>query len=67
MSPSWLGGAPDPARPFARAALATLAPGALRRVVPVRWLTSVGELLAPLVETAVLRGAAAVAADGTTE
>jgi hypothetical protein len=62
-----LGGAPDPARPFARAALATLAPGALRRVVPVRWLTSVGELLAPLVETAVLRGAAAVAADGTTE
>lgn len=60
-----LGGAPDLARTPARAALATLAPGALRRVVPAHWLSSVGELLAPLVETAVLRGAEAVAAEGT--
>jgi hypothetical protein len=60
-----LGGAPDLARTPARAALATLAPGGLRRVVPAHWLTSVGQLLAPLVETAVLRGAEAVAADGT--
>ncbi|WP_435245821.1 hypothetical protein [Streptomyces sp. NRRL F-5630] len=51
-----LGGAVDPGRLPARSALATLAPGALRRVVPVQWLPAVGELLAPLVTTAVLRG-----------
>lgn len=54
-----LGGAVDPGRPPARSALATLAPGALRRVVPVQWLPAVGELLAPLVATAVLRGSEA--------
>ncbi|MGW2461073.1 hypothetical protein ACWC2M_18875 [Streptomyces sp. NPDC001761] len=61
-----LGGTPDPARATARTALATLAPGALRRVVPAPWLSTVGELLTPLVENAVLRGAEAGAADGTT-
>ncbi|MGK5639881.1 hypothetical protein ACSNOK_16435, partial [Streptomyces sp. URMC 126] len=59
-----LGGDPDPERPAARAALATLAPGALRRVVPVRWLAPVGELLSPLVRAAVLRGAADAPAPG---
>jgi hypothetical protein len=56
---------PDPTRPAARTALATLVPGALRRVVPVRWLAAVGELLHPLVEAAVLRGAQDVTAGGT--
>ncbi|MCC9154142.1 hypothetical protein LZP81_19520 [Streptomyces parvulus] len=53
-----LGGFPDLARPAARQALATLAPGALRRVVPVRRLAAAGELLFPLVAAAVLEGAA---------
>ncbi|MFE1272034.1 hypothetical protein [Streptomyces sp. NPDC058758] len=59
------GAFPDPSRPAARAALATLAPGALRRVVPVRWLTAVGELLSPLVEAAVLAGAQDAAVAGS--
>lgn len=58
------GGFPDPTRPAARTALATLVPGALRRVVPVRWLAAVGELLYPLVEAAVLGGARDVMAAG---
>lgn len=60
-----LGGFPDLARPAAREALATLAPGALRRVVPVRWLAAVGELLYPLVAAAVLEGAADAEAAGS--
>ncbi|MZE70819.1 hypothetical protein, partial [Streptomyces sp. SID5789] len=60
-----LGGFPDLGRPAAREALATLAPGALRRVVPVRWLAAVGELLYPLVAAAVLGGAADAEAAGS--
>lgn len=60
-----LGGFPDLGRPSARAALATLAPGALRRVVPVRRLAAVGEALYPLVAAAVLRGAADAEARGS--
>jgi hypothetical protein len=59
------GGTPDPERPAARAALATLAPGALRRVIPAQWLSAVGELLVPLVEAAVRRGAEAAGAGRT--
>ncbi|WP_306336310.1 hypothetical protein [Streptomyces sp. KL118A] len=55
------GGAPDFTAPLARTALATLAPGALRRVVPAGWLAAVGELLAPLVADAVACGAEASA------
>ncbi|MFJ9606891.1 hypothetical protein ACIRS1_11190 [Kitasatospora sp. NPDC101176] len=51
----------DPDRPLAGAALATLGPGAVRRVVPDRLLPAVGALLRPLVRDAVLAGAAAVA------
>ncbi|MGW6527997.1 hypothetical protein [Streptomyces venezuelae] len=53
------GAAPDLTAPLARTALATLAPGALRRVVPAGWLAGVGELLAPLVADGVARGAEA--------
>ncbi|MFG3159769.1 hypothetical protein ACGFY8_07790 [Streptomyces sp. NPDC048232] len=60
-----LGGFPDLGRPAAREALSTLAPGALRRVVPVRWLAAVGELLYPLVAAAVLGGAADAEAAGS--
>jgi hypothetical protein len=59
-----LGGFPDLGRPAARAALSTMAPGALRRVVPARWLAAVGELLYPLVAAAVLRGATDAEAEG---
>ncbi|WP_016910024.1 hypothetical protein [Streptomyces xiaopingdaonensis] len=44
--------------PVARAALATLGPGAVRRVVPARWLPAVGEWLQPLVLEGVRAGAA---------
>ncbi|WP_217170993.1 hypothetical protein [Streptomyces sp. AC512_CC834] len=54
-----LGGPPDLGRPAARTALSTLAPGALRRVVPVPRLAAVGEALYPLVAEAVLDGARA--------
>ncbi|MFF2523656.1 hypothetical protein [Streptomyces liangshanensis] len=58
------GGEADLAAPLARTALDTLAPGALRRVIPVRWLGAVGELLAPLVRAGVARGMGARAAAG---
>ncbi|MFH9404224.1 hypothetical protein [Streptomyces sp. NPDC017638] len=44
--------------PAARAALATLAPGAVRRIVPVRRLPAVGALLTPVVLDAVRAGMA---------
>jgi hypothetical protein len=47
--------------PAARAALGTLGPGAVRRVVPERWLPALGELLRPLVLDAVRAGIAATA------
>ncbi|MGW7197585.1 hypothetical protein [Streptomyces chryseus] len=51
------GPAPDLAPGSAAApALATLAAGALRRVVPVRWLSRVGELLTPVVLAGVAAG-----------
>ncbi|MFB6889815.1 hypothetical protein ACFCX4_10930 [Kitasatospora sp. NPDC056327] len=50
----------DADRPVAAAALATLGPGAVRRVVPERLLPAIGALLRPLVRDAVLAGVQAV-------
>ncbi|MFJ2648061.1 hypothetical protein ACIO1C_15155 [Streptomyces sp. NPDC087420] len=44
--------------PVATAALATLGPGAIRRVVPSRWLPAVGAVLTPLLLDAVRAGMA---------
>lgn len=44
--------------PMAKAALATFGPGAVRRVVPARWLPTVGSLLEPLILDGVRAGAA---------
>jgi hypothetical protein len=46
------------ADPVAAAALATLAPGGTRRVVPPQWSAAVADLIAPLVVDAVRAGAA---------
>ncbi|MET9232381.1 hypothetical protein [Lentzea sp. NPDC003310] len=48
----------DFAAPLAKAALATFGPGAVRRVVPARWLPTVGSVLEPLVLDGVRAGAA---------
>ncbi|MFE2377231.1 hypothetical protein [Streptomyces sp. NPDC059398] len=53
-------GALDLTGRVAGAALATLGPGAVRRVVPTRWLPAIGTLLTPLVIDAVRAGAARV-------
>lgn len=50
--------------PVASAALASLAPGAIRRIVPTRWLPAVGALLTPLVLDGVRAGMARVPVRG---
>ncbi|WP_017558246.1 hypothetical protein [Nocardiopsis baichengensis] len=51
--------------PTARTALSTLGPGAVRRVVPARWLPAVGALLEPVVLDAVRAGIESAAVGGS--
>ncbi|MBE1574373.1 hypothetical protein ACFORH_35185 [Amycolatopsis roodepoortensis] len=53
-----VGRTPDFTGPLTKAALATFGPGAVRRVVPARWLPAVGSLLEPLILDGVRAGAA---------